>query len=117
MSDNTTGAEQRLAEKERQLASLKRQQAEQERFLNQIQADYSRLRLEHAALSDKASALRQELDQATLDRDYLHQNLSRFEEDLRALQNTRTVKAASLAGQTLESLKSKVAILRSADSS
>jgi glycosyltransferase involved in cell wall biosynthesis len=112
MKDATNEAKQRLAEQEQALENLKGQLAEQERVLDQFQANYSRLRLEHAALSDHAATLRQELAQATQDRDYLQQNLAHFEEDLRALQNTRTVRATRWAGQMLRSLKSKVASLR-----
>src|SRR5690348_14746119 len=108
MMDASDKAEQRLAEKMLELEKLERELAEQTQFLNRIQADYSRLRLEHAALSDSNAALIQELAQATQERDYLRQNLARFEEDLRALQNTRTVRTSRLLGQTLGSLKSKV---------
>jgi glycosyltransferase involved in cell wall biosynthesis len=108
LEDNTPEIEQQLAEKEQAVQALQRQLAGQEQFLDRAFGDYNRLRLDHGALSENVEALQEQLAQVNQERAYLRQNLARFEQDLRALQNTRTVRATRLAGQVFGSLKSKV---------
>jgi O-antigen biosynthesis protein len=91
-----------------EIEALKRQLAEQERWLDQVHSDYTRLRLDYAALADSAAQLRPQLEQAEQERTYLQQALTRFEHDLRALQSTRTVQATRLAGQLVQRLKGKI---------